>query len=241
MIALLKAERMKLKRSPIWIVFFIVPIIPAFLGTFNYIANIAILQNQWISLWTQHTLFTCYFFLPIVISTYCSYLMHLEYTNRNWNKVLTLPKSRSMVFVSKLLTASFMILISELWIAILFILSGFYVGLTNPPLGEIFIWCLFGVLGGMVTVAIQLLLSLYIKSFALPIGIGFAGGLSGFAFMSKGYGHIWPYSLMPYGMSANNSIQQISQNDYITFIMTCLIYLIIFTFLGSYLIKRREL
>lgn len=134
MLSLLKAERMKLKRSPIWIVFLIVPIIPAFLGTFNYLANIEILRDKWDSLWTQHTLFTCYFFLPIVISTYCSYLMHLEYNHHNWNKVLTTPKSRSMIFMAKIITASFMIFISELWIALLFIISGLIIGLENPPL-----------------------------------------------------------------------------------------------------------
>ena len=70
---MLKAERMKLKRSPVWIAFIIMPIIPALLGTINYLGNIEILQSEWYSLWTQHTLFTCYFFLPIRIGVYCCY------------------------------------------------------------------------------------------------------------------------------------------------------------------------
>lgn len=49
---LLKAERMKLKRSPVWLAFLIMPIIPAILGTINYMANIDILQKEWYSLWT---------------------------------------------------------------------------------------------------------------------------------------------------------------------------------------------
>ena len=89
---MLKAERMKLKRSPVWIAFIIMPIIPALLGTINYLGNIEILQSEWYSLWTQHTLFTCYFFLPIMIGVYCSYIMHQEEANRNWNNVLTLPQ-----------------------------------------------------------------------------------------------------------------------------------------------------
>lgn len=72
MIHVLRAEQMKLKRSPVWLAFLILPIFPAIMGTFNYIQNVSILQDQWYSLWTQHTLFTCYFFLPALIGVYCS-------------------------------------------------------------------------------------------------------------------------------------------------------------------------
>lgn len=54
---LLKAERMKLKCSPVWIAFFLMPVVPAVLGTMNYLGNIEILQSEWYNLWTQHTLF----------------------------------------------------------------------------------------------------------------------------------------------------------------------------------------
>ena len=53
----LRAERMKLRHSPVWLAFIILPILPAIMGTFNYLQNISILQDQWYSLWTQHTLF----------------------------------------------------------------------------------------------------------------------------------------------------------------------------------------
>ena len=66
LLRLLKAERLKLKRSPVWLAFFLMPIVPALLGTLNYIGNIDILKSEWYSLWTQHTLFTCYFFLPVI-------------------------------------------------------------------------------------------------------------------------------------------------------------------------------
>ena len=103
MFSLIKAEQMKLKRSPIWLAFLIMPVIPAFLGTLNYVANIEILQSEWYSLWTQHTLFTDYFFLPIMIGIYCSYIMRQEENNRNWNKVLTMPVSKNNIFIVKLI------------------------------------------------------------------------------------------------------------------------------------------
>ncbi len=241
LIKLLKAERMKLKHSPIWLAFLFMPIVPALLGTLNYVGNIDILQSEWYSLWTQHSLFTCYFFLPIMLGVYCSYLMHLEYTNHNWNKVLTMPVNRGMIFIAKLITVSCMILFSEIWIGILYLLSGKLVGMTGePPVQSVVIWCLFGTLGGVVMAAVQLLLSIFIKSFALPIGIAFAGGLSGLVFLAKDLGHIWPYSLMAYGMNSN-APQQMLQSGYASFIIICVIYLLMLTTAAAGIMKKRDM
>ncbi|MDO5397793.1 MAG: ABC transporter permease [bacterium] len=237
---LLKAERMKLKRSPVWGAFLIMPVIPALLGTVNYMGNIEILQSEWYSLWTQHTLFTCYFFLPIMLGVYCAYIMRIEHNNHNWNKLLTLPVNKASIFVSKLLTASMMILISEVWICVLFIISGKLAGITAAlPYRSIMIWCLFGTLGGTVTAAVQLMLSIFIRSFALPVGIAFAGGLSGLVFLAKGFGHIWPYSLMAYGMNSN-APQQIIESGYAAFAVVCVLYIAVFTAAGSAVMSRKD-
>lgn len=240
LLKLLRAERIKLKRSPVWIAFLIMPVIPAILGTLNYMGNLELLKSEWYSLWTQHSLFTCYFFLPIMLGIYCAYIMRLENTNHNWNKVLTMPVKRSSVFLAKLISASFMILISEIWIGALFIISGTVVGLTAPPYADIITWCLLGTLGGIVMVSIQLILSIYIKSFALPIAIAFGGGLSGLLFLAKNLGHIWPYSLMAYGMNSN-APQKIIESGYSTFIIICIIYIAVFTIMGSVMISKRDI
>lgn len=239
---LYRAERMKLRRSPIWLVFVIVPVVPAFLGTMNYLNNIAILKFEWFSLWTQHTLFTSYFFLPILLGLYCSYLMRLEKNNRNLTKLLTLPISRKELFVAKLLSAGKIILFTEAWIGILFLISGKLAGLTaKPPVGSLVIWCLFGALGGTVMAAAQLIVSLLCDSFALPVGISFAGGLSGLMAMAKGgLGHIYPYSLMAYGMVSNNSKQQLTTEGYPQFVAVCLFYLVLFTVGGAMIMERKE-
>ena len=203
---LLKAERLKLKRSPLWLAFVIMPVIPAVLGTLNYMYNIEILTKQWLSLWTQHTLFTCYFFLPVLIGIYCAYIMNIE--NGNWNKVLTMPSSRTSVFMAKLTITGVMIFISEVWIALLFALSGKIAGLTAPmPVGRMAVWCVFGTMGGIVIAGVQLLLSSFIKSFALPVAVSLCGGISALGFISKDTGNIWIYSLMSYGMNSNSPEQ----------------------------------
>lgn len=238
---MLKAERMKLKRSPVWLAFILMPVIPSLLGTLNYMGNIEILKSEWYSLWTQHTLFTCYFFLPILIGVYCSYIMHEEENNRNWNKVLTMPVRRSTVFISKLFMAGAMILLSEIWIGVLFVISGKVIGMSAPvPWDRIIIWCLSGTMGGIVMASVQLMISLFIKNFALPIGIALGGGISGLLFLAKDLGHIWPYSLMAYGMNSN-APQQLIESGYARFVIICVVYIALFTVIGNIILSKRDI
>ena len=102
------------------------------------------------------------------------------------------------------------------------------------------IWCAFGTLGGAVMAGIQLLISLYIRSFALPVGLALAGGISGLLFLAKDLGHIWPYSLMAYGMNSN-SPQELLATGYAQFVIICLVYLALIVLAGSLVIQRREL
>ena len=43
----IRAENRKLHASPIWFMFFILPIISAGYGTFNYLQNLEILRDGW--------------------------------------------------------------------------------------------------------------------------------------------------------------------------------------------------
>lgn len=200
----LKAEWMKLRHSPVWLAFIILPILPAIMGTFNYMQNVAILQDQWYSLWTQHTIFTCYFFLPAIIGVYCSYLCRLEHNNHNWNLVMTVPVPASHVYLAKLTTASVMVLLTQIWIGVLYIISGKLCRLNASIPSELPQWLLFGVIGGVVICAMQLCISLIIRSFAVPVGIALIGSVVGFMALAKGYGVWFPYSLLCLGMRANH-------------------------------------
>lgn len=199
----LHAEQIKLRHSPAWLAFFILPVLPAVMGTFNYLQNISILQDQWYSLWTQHTLFACYFFLPAIIGVYCSYLCRLEHTNHNWNTIMTVPVPISYIYLSKLFTASVLVLLTHVWIGVLFVISGKLSGLVAPIPLEVLVWLLYGTVGGVVICALQLCISLVIRSFAVPVGLALIGGITGLVALSKGYGALYPYSLLCLGMRAN--------------------------------------
>lgn len=237
MIRTIRSERLKLRRSPVWLAFFILPVISAFFGTFNYMANQGVLQNEWYSLWSQHSLFLCYIFMPALIGTYCSYLWRLEHMRNNWNSFLTAPVSRFSLYLGKLVQAVIMIIAGNAWIFLLYCMCGKFCGLPGLPPKESLGWFACGVLGGIVIGCIQLAVSMFIRSFALPIGIGLAGGIGGLMVTSKGWGLYYPYSLYCMGMRANNPHMALDTD---TFLIGCMVYIILFSLLSVWGLRRHE-
>ncbi len=43
----IKTEQRKLKHSYLWLVFLVIPVLPAFMGAGNYLQNQGILQKEW--------------------------------------------------------------------------------------------------------------------------------------------------------------------------------------------------
>ncbi|KNZ40179.1 ABC transporter permease [Acetobacterium bakii] len=239
LIRALKAEMIKMRHSPVWLAFLLIPIIPAFMGTFNYLNNLGMLENEWYSLWTQHTIFSCYFFLPVLIGIYASYLCRLEHTNHNWNAVMTAPVPITQMFLAKLIMACTMVILTQIWMGILFIISGLLAGVTGTIPLELPIWLFFGALGGMVVCALQLFISLVIRSFAVPVGIALMGGVAGLAVLSKGYGIWFPYALITLGMRANDPTAPMSVGE-VQFLLTCLVFLAGFSLLAITWLKTRD-
>lgn len=233
----IKAERIKLKGSPVWLAFFTLPAISAFFGTFNYINNQGILKSEWYSLWTQHSLFLCYLFMPALIGTYCSYLWRLEHMRGNWNSFLTAPVPYLSLYLGKLFQAAVMTVAGGVWIFCLYFLCGKFCGLDGFPSADVLSWFGFGTLGGLSVCCVQLALSLFIRSFAVPIGIALAGGVGGLAFTSRGLGLYFPYSLYSIGMRANNPLREL---DTALFLISCAAYTILFSIISVRGLARRE-
>jgi len=235
----IRAEWMKLRRSPVWLAFLLVPVVPAFMGTFNYVQNQAILDNGWYSLWTQHTLFSCYFFLPALIGIYASYLWRLEHSHTNWNAILSAPVPHWLIHASKLVILKGVILITQVWIGVLFVVSGFLVGVNGPIPPELTVWLADGLLGGLVIGALQLSLSLVMRSFALPVGVAVLGGISGLLMTARGLGVWFPYALISLGMRANRPGGEM-QCDPRLFVINGVLFVLAFSVFSVMWIKKRD-
>lgn len=233
-----KAESLKLKRSPVWLAFFALPLISAFFGTMNYKLNIGVLKSEWYSLWSQHTLFLCYLFMPALIGTYCSYLWRLEHTRHNWNSFLTAPLPVTSLYLGKLTQAARISVLGNLWIFLLFYVCGRLAGIQSPFPKEALEWFFCGTLGAVVICCVQLLLSLVIRSFAVPIGIALAGGILGLYMTNQDYGMNYPYSLYCLGMRANNPNMEISTS---TLTVNSVGFIFVFAALSVFYLRRHEI
>lgn len=194
------AEFLKLKGSPAWIAFFITPVLAAVIGTLNYQANIDILTEGWYSLWSQHTLFICYFFMSVIIGIFVGCIWRVEHTGTNMNLLMT-HQSPFQIVIGKYAVTCFITTLSMIWILALYLISGRIVHVDGTIPLELPRWILLGTIGIYAICAFQMFLALVIRNFVMPIIIGFIGGLSGVGFVSKGVPYFSPYSLFDLAMN----------------------------------------
>ncbi len=199
----LRAEAIKLRRAPIWVAYVALPLIAAVIGTFNYQQNLGLLTPGWENLWTQHTLFELYFFLPALVGAGCSWLMGLEHAGTNWNQVLASPVAPRRVVAAKLVVGALMLAVALAATGALFVASGKLVGLSGLPSADYAVYLLLSWVGGMSVVAVQLLVSALVRNFAAPVGVALAGGVAGLMLTTKGWGLWWPWALMQLASNGN--------------------------------------
>ena len=229
-------ELMKTKCTPIWLAFLILPLISSFIGTANYLNNIEILQSTWHSLWTQHSLFFAYIFMPPLIGVYASYLWRLEHNGTNWNMILAHTSAYRIVF-DKIAVCSVVSLCTMLWLGFLFIACGLIAGITTPIPVALVDWIVCGFIGSVSVCAIQSFLSLWIRSFAVPIGLALFGGIAGLVVTAKGAMYAIPYALLSVGLRANNPNREL---DYNLFLTSSVIYILFFYLLSVAYIKSQD-
>lgn len=236
----IQCENQKLRRSVIWSACFLIPIIPAIMGTFNYLQNLELLKSGWYSLWTQLSLFYASIFYGPLIALYASYLWRLEHLNNNWNKIMTMPVPVSDIFLGKLAVIFKVTVITQLWLGCLFFLCGKLSGLPGFMPAEILFWLLRGTLAAGAVGTLQLCLSMMIRSFALPIGIALCGSIAGFLLSNKGLSMYWPYSLMVAGMNSNQYKDQLSAN-LLPFFVSLFFFFLLFAGISILWLKKKDI
>ena len=201
------AELVKLRHSPIWLVFVALPGISALIGCANYQGNLGVITPGWSNLWTQQTLFVCYFFLPALLGAGCSLLWRQEHQGSNWNELMVQPVAVRDLVLAKFSVGALMSVLAFASILVFYVASGFALGVPGEfPTTRIAEYVTLGILGSLVVVAIQLDISMAVRNFAAPVGIALAGGVSGVIATVAGFGNVWPYSLLQTGMNSNELV-----------------------------------
>ena len=232
------AENRKLKNAPIWVVFFLFPILSTAYGTFNFLQNQGILSFNWYNLWTQHTLFYALFFFSPLVGLYAAWLWRLEHIGHNWNLIMSQPVPPLALFAAKFAVVYKMALLTQVWMLMLYLLCGkLWAGLPGFPPLQVLVWGLRGALAAAPVIALQLVLAMIIRSFAVPILLALGGGLAGAVSSGKGLGLLWPYSLMIMGMNSNKTENVLTGSEPL-FVLSCLVFLLIFFLTANLLLRN---
>lgn len=242
LLACIKSENAKLHHSIIWFACFLLPIIPAIMGVFNYLANIEVLQEGWNDLWTQVTLFYSMFFFPPLVGLYAAYLWRIEHFNYNWNKLMTMPVPVRDIFFGKLFVICKVSVITQIWMMILLFIAGKYAGIEGVFPAYMIWWALRGLLAAVVIGALQLFLSMIIRNFAIPIGIALFGGILGMisANVSDKAAFFWPYALLFKGMNSNHTQDTLSGMNNL-FLLSTIVFFLIFVVISVIILKKRDI
>ena len=234
------AENRKLHASPIWFMFFLLPVISAGYGTFNYLQNLEILTDGWYSLWTQHTLFYSMFFFPAMVAAYAAYLWRLEHLGHNWNLIMASPVEPLALFAAKFVVVAKLALLTHAFVFTLYVFCGkVFARLPGWPPAVLPLFLLRGALGALAVIAAQLVLAMVIRSFAAPVFLGLLGGISGIFAASRGCSLAWPYALMQAGMNVNKSEDMLT-GRYAAFGASCLFWLAAMFLLAWVLLHKRD-
>jgi len=234
------AELLKLRHSRIGLVLVVLPIISLLFGCTNYYLNKGVLGNGWYSLWSQVSLFYGEFFLPILIAICCSYVCRLEHLNRNWNIILTAPVSVASVFLAKLFVVSILVMFTQTFFLGLYWLAGTLFSLPGPFPVETIGWTVRGWFATLSISALQLGISLRMRSFATPIGISLCAVIIGLGMYAANVGMFFPFSLLTIGMSVLNQ-DRLTDLQNILFWIVNLTFVIIFVSISIHRLKNKDI
>lgn len=154
--------------------------------------------------------------------------------------ILASPVSVTSVFLAKLIVVSMLILFAQALFMGLYWLAGTLFSIPGPFPVETIGWTLRGWYATISISALQLGLSLRIRSFATPIGISLCAVFIGLGMYITKLGMFFPFSLLTIGMSVLNQ-DKLSDIQSILFWSVNTIFIIIFSTMSIRRLKNKDI
>lgn len=195
----LQSEWLKIRKSNIWLLIFISPMLAFFAG----IADLG--YPDWGILLSQMVYIHAMIFLPLLTGVFSAFVCRYEHGDGGWKQLLALPMTRTHLYLAK-----FMVVLLLLVVTQLIFFGGVFAAGQIHGLEQAFPWemMLRSGLGGLVAVlpliALQLTVSIAWSSFAAPMALNFVFTLPNIMIVnSADYGPWYPWAqpmlaMMPY-------------------------------------------
>ena len=152
---------------------------------------------------------------------------------------MTTPVSRSTIFNAKLAVLAKSILAAQVLLMVFIIIVGKVVFRFEQPLPINMLWWLFmGWFSALSVGAVQLYLSMRIRSFAVPVGLAVCLSIGGLAFHIAGLSEMFPYSQIILGLSSQDEVLPI--DSITTLVPMVLVYTVLFVILATHHLKKAD-
>lgn len=152
---------------------------------------------------------------------------------------MTTPVSRSTIFIAKLAVLAKSILAAQVLLMVFIIIVGKVVFRFEQPIPINMLWWLFmGWFSALSVGAVQLYLSMRIRSFAVPVGLAVCLSIGGLAFHLAGLSEMFPYSQIILGLSSQDEVLTI--DSITTLVPMVLVYTVLFVLLAAKHLKKAD-
>lgn len=243
---MIAAELLKLRRSAVWVLVVVLPLLAVTTGTVNFVMNQDALSHTWGSYWAQVTLFYGLLYLSTGIAIVASTVWRMEHRG-NWPRLLTTPRPLWWIVAAKLVALALLVAVMQLvllfagWIA-----GAVFAGLPPALPGQVVAIVLLAVLPGVAVAAVQSLLSMLVRWFAAPVVVAILGCVVGIGVFMSGQpivGYLIPYALVPRVLGMTGAITTSPPLSWLeaakvagpSLLVACSCVV-----LGAWLIKRRD-
>ena len=205
----LAIERTKSRRP--WILAILTVVLAALStadGVGSYLSQADIFRAQdltWQAVWGQGGLMWSIFFLPLLITIRAAGLTRVEHEHDNWRRMATYGAATT-TYTGKLALTTLFALYCQMAFLLLIIAASTALGfrLTPADIATATAWALLGAFGAATIAAIQLLVGIYVPSFATTVLAGMGASFLGLAIglIAAQLSALYPYSQITIGMQA---------------------------------------
>lgn len=182
---MLYSEALKLKRSWVWVICLIIPLLSVTLGALNFARNQEQLDSGWISLSSQAGLFYALIFFSVGSAVILSTIWRPDLNKSNWNAVLCSYKKPWAIFAIKALLGAALIVFMHLVFLMLTIATAWALGVKDIELFTVARDSLVVIIAAFPLAVFQSLLSFLLRSYAWPIAVCLVLCVAGFAVVSS--------------------------------------------------------
>ena len=230
---LFRSEFLKLRKSSIWLLIFVSPILSMLLGLSGEVGEIEeFKQHQWTATLGMMTISHAILFLPLLTGIFSSFICRYEHAGGGWKQLLSLPVSRRQVYFVKIFIVSLLIALTQ----ILFISGLFLIGWmkgypTVIPWGVILSSAFGGWLACMPLIALQMFVSVAWSSFAAPFAVNVIFTIPNMLIVnSEKFGPYYPWSqpflmMMPHSSESFGALNVSTETLFIVILGSLILFL----------------